>query len=117
VIYIKAILLVLVNCILLVSGQILWKIGLRDLSFNGLKSIISILFNKYIFSGLVIYAVATFYWFYILKKYDLTKVYPIQSLSYVLALIFGYLILNENITKNSIIGTIIICIGVFIIAR
>ncbi len=109
---IKAILLVLVNCILLVSGQILWKIGLRDLNFNGLKSIFSILFNKYIFSGLVIYAVATFYWFYILKKYDLTKVYPIQSLSYVLAIIFGYLIL-----KNSIIATIIICIGVFIIAK
>lgn len=102
---------------MLVTGQILWKIGLKDISFTGIKDIFTILFNKHIFSGLAIYAVATFYWFYILKKYDLTKVYPLQSLSYILALFLGYFILNENITKNSIIGTIIICIGVFIIAK
>ena len=102
---------------MLVSGQILWKIGLREISFNGLKDVIPVLLNKYIFGGLVIYVVATFYWFYILSRYDLTKVYPLQSLSYVLAILFGYLILNEGITRNTIAGTIIICIGVVVITK
>ncbi|MGG5460725.1 EamA family transporter [Clostridium sp. B9] len=113
---IKAIFLVLINCIMLVSGQILWKIGLREASMGSVKEIILLLFNKYIFSGLVIYALATIYWFYIIKTNDLSKVYPMQSMSYIISLFMSYFILKENISFNSVIGTIVILIGVFIIA-
>lgn len=75
------------------------------------------IFNKYIFSGLVIYGFATLLWFVILKRYDLTKVYPLQSMSYILAIILGYFILNETITRNTIIGSIIICAGIFVMSR
>ena len=112
----EAVLMVLVNCILLVSGQLLWKVGLRDLSFGSFKDIIAIGMNKYIIGGVVIYAIATVYWLYVLKKFDLTKVYPLQSMSYIIVLITGFLILKEPISRNSIIGTGVICIGIFIMA-
>lgn len=102
---------------MLVSGQLLWKIGLREVQLNSLKDIIAALFNKYIFSGIVIYGIATCYWLYILKKFDLIKVYPLQSLSYILVVISGYFILKEPLSKNTVIGTIIICIGVFFITK
>ncbi|EOU1137684.1 EamA family transporter [Clostridium perfringens] len=113
---IKAVFLVLVNCIMLVSGQILWKIGLKDTSMGSVKDIILLMFNKYVFSGLVIYALATIYWFYIIKTNDLSKVYPMQSMSYIISLFMSYYILKESISINSILGTIVILLGVFIIA-
>lgn len=96
------------------AGQLLWKIGLKELNFSSLKDIVSVILNKYIIGGIVIYAIATFYWLYVLKKFDLTKVYPLQSMSYILVLITGYFIIKEPITKNSIIGTAIICFGIFV---
>ena len=69
---------------MLVSGQILGKIGLKDASMGSVKDIILLMFNKYVFSGLVIYALATIYWFYIIKTNDLSKVYPMQSMSYII---------------------------------
>jgi drug/metabolite transporter (DMT)-like permease len=67
--------------------------------------------------GIIIYIISTFYWFSILKKFDLTKVYPLQSISYIIVLILGYIVLKEPITKNTVIGTIVIVIGVFIITK
>ncbi|XZM35378.1 EamA family transporter (plasmid) [Clostridium perfringens] len=113
---IKAIFLVLLNCIMLVSGQILWKIGLKNTNMESLKDIILLMFNKYIFSGLLIYALATIYWFYIIKTNDLSKVYPMQSMSYIISLFMSYYLLKESISLNSIIGTMVILLGVFIIA-
>lgn len=101
---------------MLVTGQMLWKIGLAEVTLGSFKEIILAIFNKYIFGGLVIYAVATIYWFYILKTNDLTKVYPLQSMSYIISLAMGYFILHEKITTNTLIGTIIILIGVTVIS-
>lgn len=113
----EAILLVLLNCILLVSGQILWKIGLRNVKINSIGTLINAIFSKYIFGGLVIYGFATLLWFFLLKKYNLTKIYPLQSMSYILAIFAGYFILNESISKNMILGSLIICFGIFVMSR
>lgn len=100
---------------MLVTGQILWKIGLKDASMASVRDILALLFNKYIVLGLAIYVIATFYWFYIIKTNDLSKVYPMQSMSYIISLFLSYFLLKENITLNSVIGTLVILVGVFII--
>lgn len=89
---------------------------MRQVELSSAKDCFFALFNPKIFLGLVIYALATLVWFYVLKKHDLSKVYPIQgSISYIIAMFAGYFLLHEHITRNSIIGTLIICVGVFII--
>lgn len=102
---------------MLATGQLLWKTGLKETSMGSLNDIIHLLLNKYMLGGIAIYITSTFYWFSILKKFDVTKVYPLQSMSYILVLILGYTILKEPVSKNTIIGTIIIVIGVFIITK
>lgn len=114
---IKTILLVVINCCFLVLGQIFWKKGLKQIELHSIKDYILSVFNLNIFLGLVVYVAATFLWFYILNKNDLSKVYPMQSISYIIAMFAGYMFLNERITNNSIIGTLVICLGVFIILR
>jgi len=114
---INTVILVIINCCLLVSGQILWKLGLKQIHLNSLKDYLLCVFNLNIFLGFVIYVLATFLWFFILNKHDLSKIYPLQSMSYIIAMFAGYFFLNEHITQNSIVGTLVICVGVFIIMK
>ncbi|MCM0650853.1 EamA family transporter [Clostridium swellfunianum] len=109
--------LVFFNSILLACGQLLWKAGLKQESMSSIKQLIHLLLNKYMLGGIAVYIISTFYWFSILKKFDLTKVYPLQSISYIVVLFFGYLMFKEPITKNTLVGTLIIVVGVFIITK
>jgi drug/metabolite transporter (DMT)-like permease len=84
---------------------------------SSISKLIHLLLNKYMLGGIAIYIISTFYWFSILKKFDLTKVYPLQSISYIIVLFLGYIVLKEPITKNTVIGTLVIVIGVFIITK
>ena len=117
VIKISAVVLVFINCLMLGTGQILWKTGIKEVSMGSIKEIIALLLNKYMLAGIFVYITSTFYWFTIIKKFDVTKVYPLQSMSYIIVLILGYFILKEPITKSTIIGTIVIVLGVFIITK
>ncbi|MDP4146928.1 MAG: hypothetical protein Q8936_21055, partial [Bacillota bacterium] len=61
--------LIMVNIILLVIGQTLWKIGVSGdrLSFNA-DSILKLISSPYIISGIILYSLATVIWLYILSK-------------------------------------------------
>lgn len=113
----SAVLLVFINSFFLATGQLLWKTGLKQVSLNNISDLIHLLLNKFMLGGIAIYIISTFYWFTILKRFDVTKVYPLQSMSYIVVLILGYLVLKEPVTKNTIIGTFIIVAGVFIITK
>lgn len=105
-------LLLLLNIILLVTGQTLWKIGLTgaELEFTA-KGIVKLFFNSYIFGGLAIYLLATIIWFYILSKSELSLVYPLQSLCYVAAALVAVLIFKENIPITRWVGIGLILLG------
>lgn len=109
--------LLFVNIVLLVTGQTLWKIGIKgntmELSFKG---IINLIFDPYIFSGILLYGIATIIWFYILSKGDLSLVYPLQSLCYVLAIFVAMFIFKEVIPITRWIGILFIVIGAFFVA-
>lgn len=109
-------LLLILNILLLVCGQTLWKIGLKNktLAFT-FDSIINLIFNPYILCGVLLYGVATLIWLYILSNSDLSLVYPLQSLCYVLALFVSIFILNESVPTNRWIGVGFIILGSFFI--
>lgn len=106
--------LILLNTIVLVSGQFLFKFGLngKDISFQSVWSIIRLLFSPYIFSGLFLYAFATVLWLFILTRVPLSIAYPIQSIAYILAVFGAYFVFNEPLTFYKILGCIFIMIGV-----
>ncbi len=111
-------LLLLINIIMLVSGQVLWKIGIGKSSFNlSIQGIIDMFFNPYILGGGIIYVFATVIWIYILSKEELSRIYPLQSLCYIAGIFAGVLIFKECFTLNKGLGAIFIIMGTFIIAR
>lgn len=110
-------LLLLVNIIFLVAGQTLWKIGLSgmDLEFT-VHGVIKMFINPYIFSGLFIYSIATIIWFYILSRADLSLVYPLQSLCYVLAVVIAVLVFKESIPLTRWLGIGLIVFGAYFVS-
>ena len=86
----------------------IWAIGdflLRTLS------------NGWIWIGLIIILVETLTWFIVLSKIDLSLAFPIGSLSYLFIILVSAFILHENVGLNRWIGTLIIIIGISLVAK
>jgi multidrug transporter EmrE-like cation transporter len=112
-------LLILANTLLLVCGQFLWKFGLKynEMSFRSLRAVAQLLISPYILGGLMLYAIATVLWLFILSRVDLGLAYPIQSLAYIFAIFGAYWIFNEPLSVPKIIGCLLILSGVICIGR
>lgn len=110
-------LLLLANIILLVTGQVLWKMGLSGMNLKfTVHGIINMFINPYILGGLAVYSVATIIWFYILSKAELSLVYPLQSLCYVAAAIVALLVFKENIPPARWAGIGLIVLGAYFVS-
>ncbi|SFB35977.1 EamA family transporter [Clostridium frigidicarnis] len=109
--------LLTINIILLVLGQTLWKIGVKKVSMElSIKGLIEIMKNPYILGGLFIYGFATIIWLYILSKEELSMVYPIQSLCYVLTLLIAIILFKESIPLTRWVGVGFIVLGAFFVS-
>ncbi|MBB6638147.1 EamA family transporter [Cohnella thailandensis] len=107
----------LLNIILLVSGQILFKLGLEKMGGVSLSNAWSALLNIHIIIGLILYALATLVWFVVLSRMPLSTAYPIQSLAYVLGIIVALVMFNEPVSLMKWVGAGVIIIGVVLISK
>lgn len=67
--------------------------------------------------GLFMYILGMFLWLVLLSRLDLSFLYPIGALQYILIFFFSYIFLGENITMGRIIGLAFILLGIFIIQK
>lgn len=112
----KALPLILMNVFLLTAGQILWKLGLKQVGGFNLANAAKVIFSPLILAGLVLFVIATGLWFAVLSKADLSYAYPLQSTAYILGMLAAWLIFREVIPVTRWIGTGVILIGVYIVA-
>ena len=106
---------IIIYLILTVGGLILVKLGSDTINlsivngtFNfamGIKAIVG--FLCYIASFII-------YTFYIIRKFDLSYIYPIiTGITQVLVILASVFILKEHISIPAIIGIVLIIIGIF----
>ncbi|WP_438444919.1 EamA family transporter [Gorillibacterium sp. sgz5001074] len=109
--------LIVINTLILVSGQFLWKFGMQKSpgGFGTVGGVFQLFLSPYVLSGLAMYGVATVLWLYILSRVPLSMAYPIQSLAYILAVIGAYYIFGEPLNAAKIIGCVLILAGVSLI--
>jgi len=98
-------------------GQILFKIGMKGKTFDSFFGIIKTMFSSLVLPGIIIYALATVLWLYIISKIPINRVYPIQALAYPMMLVLAKYLFNENITVTRWIGVGTILIGVVVVSR
>ena len=87
---------------------------LAALNFTTLPTV---LLNPYVLLGFVMYALSTIFWLIALSKKELSFVYPFISLTYIIVLVLSSLVLKESMGVSKLVGTLIIIIGLIIIAR
>lgn len=103
-----------------VAGQLLLKIGagkLPSMDMGIFKFVLSVLTTPAILLGLVFYAISTFFWLSILRNQELSLVYPLLSLSYILVMAASAIFFKESISWSRGLGTCLVLLGVFFIAR
>ncbi|CAK0769816.1 undecaprenyl phosphate-alpha-L-ara4N flippase subunit ArnE [Gammaproteobacteria bacterium] len=116
----KVIVAVIAYLLLLLSGQLLWKHGLARLPgvFRGnpIDALVALFSSWWIWSGIWIYGAATLVWLYLLSKYDLSYIYPVTSLTFVLVLLVSLFFLGEPVSWNRWVGVLMICSGVYVVS-
>jgi drug/metabolite transporter (DMT)-like permease len=103
-----------------VIGQLAMKKGMNIVGNIGVKEIFSsrvfeVLFQKYVFVGMVLYVFASLLWLVILSQEELSFVYPLISIGYIMTAILGKIFFHENLTFFRFFGVLLICGGVFLI--
>jgi drug/metabolite transporter (DMT)-like permease len=115
--------IILVTVFLSACAQVLLKLGMNNVESNGglldegAISLFKALFSPLVFSGIFIYGVSILAWLWVLSKVDLSVAYPFVGVSFVFTFLFGVFILGESFAAYKVIGTLLIILGCFLVAK
>jgi drug/metabolite transporter (DMT)-like permease len=114
---------ILTSILLNVIGQLSFKHAMNQLGWiefhlSKIPSIAVLLVKQpFVLLGLFSYLLSAFFWIVGLSRVELSYAYPFLSLGYLLVFFLSWWFFSENITWLRFIGTFIICIGLFLIAK
>lgn len=118
-----ALIYILIGVLAGAAGEILLKHGMNQIGAItlSLHDILPVLWrigtNPFVIGGLALYVGGLVFWLAALSRVDLSYAYPFASLSYIIMLLASWQLLGETITPTRMIGTLIIAIGVLVVAR
>lgn len=109
--------LLLAGICLTVTGELLLKVGMTKVgAFAPTPAAFLRTFTQWqILLGFAFIFSGALFWLGVISRVDFSFAYPLLAISYIVSLIPAHFILQETITPNRIIGTIIIVIGVIVI--
>jgi len=108
---------------LTVYGQLVlkWQMsGVGPLPAGGLDKIgflLRQLLNPWVFSGYMAALLASLAWMAAMTRFDIGYAYPFMSLAFVIVMGFGALFLNEALSLQKVLGTVIVMLGLVLIAK
>jgi drug/metabolite transporter (DMT)-like permease len=105
------------NILLLVTGQVLWKMAVSNMDTWTFESAMRLIMSPLFIGGAALYVVATGLWLYVLSKLPLSVAYPSQSISYILAAIIALIVFKETVQPTQWIGMLVILFGVYLVAK
>lgn len=106
--------LTIIYLIFTTSGITLMKLGGDSLKLN-LKGEFSFRMGWITFLGFACYLISFLLWQRLLVKYDLSTLVPIVTgISQIIIMTIGYLIFKETFNIQSLIGALIVIVGIII---
>jgi multidrug transporter EmrE-like cation transporter len=119
-----ALMLVMVCILAGAAGQICWKQGMSGIDkINDISDLLQIrtaweiFTNTYIITGILLYAISVFLWLGAMSTLDVSYMYPLLSLGYVVTAILAFVVIGENITILRWSGIMLIVVGCFLITK
>lgn len=117
------ILLILLSEIWNVVGQIFFKKGLNHMTFEKIRGVNGYLryfkdalSDKFVWIGLGFQILCVVTWLLALAQADLSFVFPLGSVQYILVLLGAHFFLGEKIDRMKLIGTLLVVGGIVLIA-
>ena len=114
-----------VSLIIGLTGQLLLKKGMNYLGeitlfsdgvLSFFKTIWAVFTNRTVLSGVFFFATSSLLWLIILSGLELSYIYPLVSLNYVLIAMGSRLFFKEQVTKMRWLSIIIIIMGVILVS-
>jgi drug/metabolite transporter (DMT)-like permease len=101
-----------------VAGQLCFKLGLEGpQAARSRKPVwLKVATTPLIWAGVLAYAVDLAAWLFVLSRLPLSVAFPLASISYCAIALAGRFILNEPVSRQRWIGTILIALGVAIVS-
>lgn len=115
-----AVTLIFIAILLAVFGQLLMKKGMNKIGqiavreFFG-KRLISVILEKFVILGIILYVLGTGVWLVVLSQEELSFAYPLVGTGYIITAISSKIFFKENLTMSRILGIFLIVIGAYII--
>ena len=118
----KNLLLILLTVCLNTAGQFMMKAGINKIGkisiFNEFfSSIYKAFTSAFVLGGFGFYVISAVLWIIILSRTELSWAFPMVSLSYVITALVAPVILHETFSILRLVGTLVICLGVFLVSK
>ena len=105
------------------ASQVMLKKGMTDIeqfevSLSGVASSAAAIFlNPWVIFGGFVMIVSMTSHLVVLSRVEISYAYPFLGLSFVLITMWGYFVLGEGVTFWRVLGVLLICAGVAVVAR
>lgn len=116
-------LIAIFSILLSVAAQFALKAGMSSPDIKvatsrpfDLNTVLVFASNRNLLIGFSLYGLGAVIWLSVLAKWDVSKAYPMVGLGFVLTIAIGYL-LGEQVRWERFFGCILICAGIFLIAK
>jgi multidrug transporter EmrE-like cation transporter len=119
----KAFLLLLFAISLSVTGEFLLKAGMNQVGMLSLTprgfmaGLLRAFSNPRILAGFAFIFSGSLIWLAVLSRVDLSWAYPMLSLGYLFVVLTSWFFLGEAFSFPRVVGTLFICLGVYLIFR
>ncbi|MCC7369124.1 MAG: multidrug resistance protein [Chloroflexi bacterium] len=116
-----AVVLIVCSVVIGVIGQLVLKSAMSRSGPLGLRggpivAVSAMALNPGVWAGMSLYGVSMLFWMAGLSRVELGYAYPFLSLSYVLILVGSRIVLGEAIGWARLVGVLVICFGVTVVA-
>jgi len=75
----------------------------------------SIIFTPAIFLGFLCFGVSSILWLVVISRWELSYAYPLVALGYVMAILYGTILLRETLSLPKIVGSLLILAGISVL--
>ncbi|PZP68138.1 MAG: hypothetical protein DI604_19960 [Delftia acidovorans] len=76
-----------------------------------------LLINPWVLSGIIATFFAGVSWMLAMTKFEISYAYPFVSLNYIFVLMAGFLIFNESVSMEKVIGSALVILGIIVLAK
>lgn len=114
--------LVLLSVSLSALAQVTMKRGVSGPEIQGLlgsplNAVWAFAGNAHVLLGLAMYGVSAVAWLFVLARLDVSLAYPFVALGFILTMLLGALVLGEQVGVMRVAGTVLVSLGVALLAR